>query len=351
MKPTPPLTAAWIWTRQESYTPYHQVILARKAFRLPPSLGGLAPFPGGWAAQEGARSRSRWTAATGCSSTANGWRTARPASWPEAFQYDEIDVTPYLLAGQNELAIIARHWQTGDFHTCPQQAGLLAQLDIRTGWAARAGWSTDASWDAAPLPAWASDTPKVSIQMEPQELYDARLEGALGLGPAQVLYPAEGGPWKGLHARDVALMTRKVAPFTAFLGASLVKRKTDLDFCLPAVRLSHPGLVEANRFASAARGMVTLLDLAEPAAIRLALSGMQAAIDGNLGDGMSWTSASRAAHPAGLHLAGLLAPERAQPAHRRPAGWGSAWPTRSTRPALTRGAISPCPNSPMPKMT
>ena len=141
---------------------------------------------------------------------------------------------------------------------------------------------TDASWEAAWLPAWAADTPKVSIQMEPQELYDARLEGALGPGPAQVLYPAEGGPWKGLHARDVALMTRKVAPFTAFLGASLVKRKTDLDFCLPAVRLSHPDLVEANRFASAARGMVTLLDLAQPGAIRLALSGMQAAIEGNL---------------------------------------------------------------------
>ena len=34
MKPTPSLTAAWIWTRQKSYTLYHQLILARKEFRL-----------------------------------------------------------------------------------------------------------------------------------------------------------------------------------------------------------------------------------------------------------------------------------------------------------------------------
>ena len=126
MKPTPPLTAAWIWTRQESYTPYHQVILARKAFRLARTGQGTLKI-----AVDGSYRLF-----------VNGeWVADGPArSWPEAFQYDEIDVSPYLLAGQNELAIIARHWQTGDFHTCPQQAGLLVQLDIRTEGRRRAGW-------------------------------------------------------------------------------------------------------------------------------------------------------------------------------------------------------------------
>ena len=70
-------------------------------------------------------------------------------------------------------------------------------------------WAPDGRWQAAALPAWAANTPKVSIQKEPQELYDARLEDDLAFAPAAVLYPAHGGPWAGLRPRDVALLGRK----------------------------------------------------------------------------------------------------------------------------------------------
>ena len=271
MPSSPSLTACWIWRRQDSYTPYHQVILARKTFRLaaaPDAASGMAPSLK--IAVDGAYRlfvNSEWVA------------DGPARSWPEHFQYDEIEVTPYLVSGQNELAVVARHWQVGDFHNRPQQAGLLVQLDI-----GKRHIISDSTWETAWLPAWAANTPKVSIQMEPQELYDARLEEGLEFSPAVELYPAAGDapgtPWSDLHRRDVPLLTRKPVFLKQFLGASLVKRLTDLNFCLPAVRLANPGAVEANHFASANAGMATLLELDAPAEIQLALEGMLAAVDG-----------------------------------------------------------------------
>ena len=293
MPSSPSLSAFWIWRRQDSYTPYHQVILARKTFRLAPSGEAL--------------SGSLKIAVDGAYRLfVNGeWVADGPGrSWPEHFQYDEIDVTPYLAAGRNELAVIASHWQVGDFHNRPQQAGLLVQLDLEVGLRparTRRRIISDSTWETAWLKAWAASTPKVSIQMEPQELYDARLEDGLEFSPAVELYPAAGGPWGDLHRRDVALLTRRPVFFRRFLGANLVRRLTDLNFCLPAVRLAHPGAVEANHFASANAGMATLLELLAPAEIQLALEGMAAAIDGVISpDG-------RYALTAGRHLLAAFA--------------------------------------------
>jgi len=292
MASSPALSAFWIWRRQDSYTPYHQVILARKTFRL--------ARPGK------VRSATLKIAVDGAYRLfVNGeWVADGPArSWPEHFQYDEIDLTPYLTAGLNELAVVARHWQAGDFHNRPQQAGLLVQLDLirATVPAVKRRIISDSTWETAWLNAWAAGTPKVSIQMEPQELYDARLEEGLEFTPAVELYPAAGGPWGGLHRRDVPLLTRRPVFFRSFLGASLVRRLTDLNFCLPVVRLAHPGAVEANHFASANAGMATLLELDAPAEIHLALEGMAAAIDGVVSpDG-------RYALAAGRHLLAAFA--------------------------------------------
>ena len=284
MPSSPSLTAFWIWRRQDSYTPYHQVILARKTFRL--------------AAAPGAASSLKIAVDGAYRLFVNGeWVADGPArSWPQHFQYDEIDVTPYLAAGSNELAVVARHWQVGDFHNRPQQAGLLVQLDL-----AKRRIVSDSTWETAWLNAWAANTPKVSIQMEPQELYDARLEEALEFGPAVELYPVDKAPWSGLHPRDVPLLTRKPVFLCQFLGASLVKRLTDLNFCLPAVRLAHPGAVEANHFASANAGMATLLELDAPAEIRLVPEGMLAAVDGVI------NLEGRYALAAGRHLLAAFA--------------------------------------------
>ena len=36
--------------------------------------------------------------------------------WPEHFQYDVIDATPYVRDGANEIVVIARYYGVGDFH-------------------------------------------------------------------------------------------------------------------------------------------------------------------------------------------------------------------------------------------
>jgi len=74
-----------------------------------------------------------------------------------------------------------------------------------------------------------------------------------------------------------------------------------LNFCLPAVRLAHPGAVEANHFASANAGMATLLELDAPAEIRLVPEGMLAAVDGVI------NLEGRYALAAGRHLLAAFA--------------------------------------------
>ncbi len=117
-------------------------------------------------------------------------------AWPEHYQYDVIDVAAHLRPGENELRVIAKYWGTGTFHQVPQQAGLLVQLDLDHGTASARTIASDGTWSVAEAKAWRRDTPKVSIQMEPQELYDAQLEDDLDFVPAAVLFGATEGPWQ-----------------------------------------------------------------------------------------------------------------------------------------------------------
>ncbi len=264
------LNAKWIWTGQEDSHRYNQTIVARKVFSAP----------------ETRRAVLRITADSAYRCLINGvWVNDGPCrAWPEHYQYDVIDVAGYLRAGDNEIKIIAKYWSTGTFHQVPRQAGLLAQLDLTDGDGNVTTVTTDGSWEASVCPAWRVDTPKVSIQMEPQEDYDARLEQALVFAPAAVLYAAEEGPWQDLHPRDVSLLTKKPFSFHAMLGANLVARRDDLHFCLPAARLAHPDLIEANRNTMMAGGMATVLSVEEAATVGFATEGMQVSIDGRAVD-------------------------------------------------------------------
>src|SRR5690606_35702520 len=121
--------------------------------------------------------------------------------------------------GANEIRVIARHYGVGDFHRIPQQAGLLAQLDMVDRDGAESTVITDGSWEIAPATAWISSTPKVSIQMAPMEIYDARLEGDLEFAKAAVLFDADRGPWEYLAPRETRLLTKQPFALKAFLDA------------------------------------------------------------------------------------------------------------------------------------
>ena len=266
MKAQSRLQANWIWRRQDAYNPYNQTIIARKTV----SLGSVA------------RAAIKIAADGQYRLFINGeWVNDGPCrSWPEHFQYDEMDVTTYLKDGQNELRVIARHWSVGTFHAVPKQAGLLAQLEVESADGRAVFVVTDDTWEVSEARAWRQDVPKVSIQMEPQEYYDARLEETLRFERAAMLYPAEGGPWQDLHARDVALLTREPRSFRSFLGANLVQRQNDLNFCVPTARLVNPGAIEANTRVSNACGMCTLLEVNEDCEVVFHLEGFLLSIDG-----------------------------------------------------------------------
>lgn len=260
-----PIQAKWTWLPGGNVHGYNQAIVAQRTFTLAkPQQATL-----------------RITADSFYRLFINGhWVNDGPGrSWPEHFQYDVIDATPYLVNGANEIRVIARYYGVGDFHRVPKQAGLLARLDVTLAGGKTTKLQTDGSWDVAAFPALISETPKVSIQMEPCELYDARLADKLSFKPAAVLFDSDKGPWKDLNPRDVALMTRQPFPFKSFLGAKLVKAD-GWNFCVPVARLVNPGVVEANHTASCGFGMATILEADGEVTVNVQQEGMKVAIDG-----------------------------------------------------------------------
>jgi len=292
-------TASWIWLPQDGGRPYHQTIIARKVFSLTAE-----------ACDAIASADLRITADSAYRLFVNGaWVNDGPCrSWPEHTQYDVIDVAGYLKPGDNEIRVIARFWSTGTFHQISQQPGLLAQLDLVDESGGVRTIVTDASWQVAESRAWAADTPKVSIQMEPQEIYDARLEDPRFV-PATVLAEADAGPWQDLNPRDVPLLTKEPFHVRAFVEANLVRRPQGLTLCLPAAYLTQPDLTEANHSFLQAGGIATRLELATEQTLILVPEGLTLFIDGDAVEG------ERIALSPGAHL--LLAFVTEATGHRK----------------------------------
>ena len=249
----PPLSAQWIWAPDTgnglapAYRGYNEMVTLTK--QTP--IGNFA------------QATMRVTADSWYRLEINGnWVADGPGrAWPEHFQYDVLDVSGYLIPNaQNTITITAKYFGIGTFHVVPQQAGALAQLDTEDAQGnISTALITDNTWVAANQPQWVKNTPKVSIQMEGAELYDARLEGTGVFSPAAVLYNTNEGPWGDLNPRDVALFSRTPMYFKSFLGANIVKNE-GLDIEFRPTDLNYPGFIEANSNTSMAGGIVTLLE-------------------------------------------------------------------------------------------
>ena len=127
--------AKWIWCQRRCYNQYNDAIAARKQFRVPAFR----------------KAEVHITADTFYRLYVNNvWVNDGPArAWPEHYSYDSIDISPYIKKGINEVQIIARYFGVGDFHHIPQQAGLLAQIDIKAAHDKVKTIPTDATWQAA----------------------------------------------------------------------------------------------------------------------------------------------------------------------------------------------------------
>ena len=255
-------SAKWIWKQQKARAPYNQTVVARKRFKLGAFDSGIL----------------RITADSFYRLYVNGtWIADGPCrSWSEHFRYDELDVTSALKSGENEIEIVANFFGVGVLTRQVKEAGLLAQLDVTQGSKRAATVATDGSWEVAEAKAWTQSTPKISLNMEAHEQYDAQREKSLRFSPAQELCAADAGPWRNLQPRDVALMTKQPFAFKSFRSAKLVTAN-GLQFCLPAARVTHPGVIETNAKTSMFCGMATLLTLKKKTSVEIQTEGFRAA--------------------------------------------------------------------------
>lgn len=265
----PALTAQWIWHAQDSYHQYNDTVIAKRAVELPAVSAA----------------EIRITADTVYRLFVNDtWVLDGPSrAWPDRYQYDVIDVTPYVKEGANEIRVIAKYFGVGTFHQIPQQAGLLVQLDAtaKDGDAIRV--VSDESWKVATAKAWLPNTVKRCIQMGPYEIYDARLEDDLAFGPAAVLYTADEGPWKNLNRRDCPKLT--MVPFD--IGKPIASRTVASDwtcFAFPTARLLYPGLIEANGKVSMASAAATIVHADEDMELHLEAPNCTVTVNGKPGN-------------------------------------------------------------------
>lgn len=215
----------WIWCAHNSATEYNQTVIFQKAFEV----------------KQTAEARLQITADSWYRVSVNGqWVHDGPArAYPEHYQYDEHDLSAVLKPGKNTIEVIARYFGIGTFHQIPQAAGLRAAILVDGDVI-----GTDATWQAAPSKAWKQWTPKISIQMEPFETYDAALASELDWRPAvEVERSCE------LALRNTALMTQEVREPKELKAAAIVK-KSPGQWCVPVTQLVHGELVEANFYTS-----------------------------------------------------------------------------------------------------
>lgn len=197
------------------------------------------------------------------------WISDGPArSWPDEFKYDAIDVKPFLNCGINEIVVVARYFGVGDFHRIPQQAAILLQIDIEMVDGEKIKVMTDSSWEVAGYTPLIQNTPKISVQMEPAEWYNARCEKNIVFSSAKEVATIENGRWNNLTASEVKLLTKNPVWFEKYIGGQIVERISQL-YCLSPQRLVFPDVIEANRQVFAAYCIATMIIVQEETTVRL----------------------------------------------------------------------------------
>jgi len=218
--------AKWIWCVQNGLLDYNQTVLFKKELNL--KKKGPASL--------------RISADSWYRVSINGkWVHDGPArAYPDHFLFDTYEVGNLLKKGSNKIEVVVRYFGIGTFHHKPLQAGLFAQLDTK-----EISVGTDLSWQASPSAAWQQWTPKISLQMEPVEEYDARLDHIFDWQPAiEAKRPGE------ISARPVGLLTQKPRKFKTLRSATVVKRVKEEQPCVSVAQIAHPKLIEANSYTS-----------------------------------------------------------------------------------------------------
>lgn len=143
--------------------------------------------------------------------------------FPFAYGYDSYDVTPDLLAGENNvIAVLANNLNDHTMSYIKGEAGLLCELIIEDEAGQFQRISTDSQWRTTPVTTFNNAAPRISIQLDFEEQYDARQEvdgwTTTGFDDSNWLQAIEIGPvgmapWTNLEARTIPFLSEDpVAP-------------------------------------------------------------------------------------------------------------------------------------------
>jgi alpha-L-rhamnosidase len=242
----------WIWAERTDYNTYNDTVVIKRDF----------------VAKHNVKARILITADSYYRLYCNGiWIGDGPArSWPEKYSYDTYELTDVIRSGDNEVSIIARYYGCGTFYCIPRQAGVIAELQLGNADKLEI-IGTNHKWRIADALTWIRNTPKISIQMEPAEFYDASLPEHQRCRKTVELFRAGDGPWRGLHPRRVAGLTKIEQHSHRFVDAAAVARPP-LALCIPHTRLMNPGLIEANGRVFSPFGIATCLTMKSAGSIR-----------------------------------------------------------------------------------
>ncbi len=248
------MNAKWIWKKDLPPADYNRSVVGCKKFTLKAVKSAKIMV----------------TADTKYRLYINGkWVNDGPArGWANHFQTDVIQANRFLKKGENEVRIFAFFDGSGTFHKDPQRAGFIFQLDVKQLDGKNVAVVSDSSWDVAEFENRIVNTPKISVQREPFELFDARIE-KLRFTKAAELYDVKAAPYKNLTPRCVALMTKKPFSLKSFKGANIVKRSSDMNFCVYMPRLVTPGVFNSNRHVHYPFGMASVLKVKQNSKIKI----------------------------------------------------------------------------------
>ncbi|MDW8099081.1 MAG: family 78 glycoside hydrolase catalytic domain [Anaerolineae bacterium] len=210
--------ARWIWINGES-SPRNFHLCARRSFHVAPDL---------------AQARLAITADSRYVLYLNGERLGRGPvrSFPSNQRYDIYNVTARLRPGRNVLAVLVRHFGESTFQYILGRGGLLAQLDLIYSNGREEAVVTDTHWRVCEHRGYAKDAPRVSIQQDFEEQFDAMAEPqewiALdyddsGWSEALELGPAGMAPWTGLSPREIPFLTEEPVTPMNVLWARVVR--------------------------------------------------------------------------------------------------------------------------------
>ena len=233
----------WIWSKQQDYNLYNDSIIAKKEFEV----GDLA------------QGKIIITADSFYRLFVNGqWIADGPSKyWPKHIKYDEIDITAALFTGKNEIVVVARYFGTGDFRHLPIQAGLIAEVEVLGSDNSKVIFGTDKSWQVAKYSSLYSQTPKLAVQLEPFEFYDARFESDFKYQKAEELFGVEDSPWKDYSKRGSPLLSKDRKSLKRLVSFNLVSKTTEDYYCFSPDNLLYPGFINTNANVSQAYAFAT----------------------------------------------------------------------------------------------